>query len=302
MAKPKSLAQYDGAVTEDCERVLVTLLSGLGPWKNSVYLIGGLVPRYLVKARPPEVPAHAGTGDVDIVVDLSILADIEAYQTLEQNLKRMGFERAENDKGQLVNWRWKTKTEKGATLVLEFLADDPELGGGRVQELPTKGNVTAINIPHASLVFDLHDKVEVTAELLNGGGRITEIVAHANLVSFCCLKAFAFEHRHEGKDAHDLTYCVENVEGGVEAAVAQFKEALAGHHDAVIREALDLMKRHFTDPNPDEGYLRNGPVAVARFEQGGDDSDADNKERRALRQRQVADLAARLLAGLAAGH
>ena len=54
--------QYAG----DRERVLVTLLRGLGPWKESAYLIEGLTPRYLVSARLPVVPAHAGTLDVDI--------------------------------------------------------------------------------------------------------------------------------------------------------------------------------------------------------------------------------------------
>ena len=59
----------------DCERVLVTLLRGLGPWKDSVFLVGGLTPRYLVPARPPAVPAHAGTLDVDVVIALQILTD-----------------------------------------------------------------------------------------------------------------------------------------------------------------------------------------------------------------------------------
>ena len=89
MAKPATLDGYSDQYTLDCERVLVTLLRGLGPWKDSVYLVGGLAPRYLVPARPPMVPAHAGTMDVDIVIDLQILADTEAYHTLEDNLKRM---------------------------------------------------------------------------------------------------------------------------------------------------------------------------------------------------------------------
>lgn len=96
MFKPQFLVDYSQEVTLDCERVLVTLFSSL---------VGGLTPRYLVTARPPAVPAHAGTGDIDVVVDLAVLADTEAYRTLEENLKRMGFERAENDKGVKVNWR-----------------------------------------------------------------------------------------------------------------------------------------------------------------------------------------------------
>lgn len=75
MAKPATFDGYSDQYTLACERVLLTLLRGLGPWKDSVYLVGGLTPRYLVPARPPVVPAHAGTLDVDIVMDLQILAD-----------------------------------------------------------------------------------------------------------------------------------------------------------------------------------------------------------------------------------
>lgn len=50
MPKPKTFEGYGEEYTLDCERVLVTLLRGLGPWKDSVYLIGGLTPRYLVDA------------------------------------------------------------------------------------------------------------------------------------------------------------------------------------------------------------------------------------------------------------
>src|SRR3546814_2424990 len=52
MTKPKTMAAYDGGVTEACERVLVMHLRGFGPWKESVFLVGGLTPRYLVAARP----------------------------------------------------------------------------------------------------------------------------------------------------------------------------------------------------------------------------------------------------------
>src|SRR3546814_16011502 len=85
-------------------------------------------------------------------------------------------------------------------MILEFLAEHPELGGGKVKVLPTEGNVSALNIPHASMVFDLPDKTELTAELLDGEGLATETVRYANLVSFTCLKAFAFDHRHARKE------------------------------------------------------------------------------------------------------
>ncbi len=99
MTKPSTIEGYSDQVTADCERVLVTLLRNLGPWKKSIFLVGGLTPRYLVRQRPPQVRQHAGTLDLDMVIDLVILDDTEAYKTLEENLKKMGFENATNEKG-----------------------------------------------------------------------------------------------------------------------------------------------------------------------------------------------------------
>ena len=297
MAKPATLDGYSDPYTLDCERVLVTLLRGLGPWKDSVYLIGGLTPRYLVPARPPLVPAHAGTMDVDIVIDLQILADTEAYRTLEENFKKMGFERAENAQGQKLSWRWQTRTEHSALMVLELLADAPHIAGGRVQALPTEGKISALNIPHSSIVFDLHQVTEIQAELLGGNGIATEGIKHANLVSFTCLKAFAFDQRNERKDAHDLIYCIEHAPEGMDAVAQAFHKERGGRHGAVIEAALAILRSRFAQDATVEGYRKDGPVSVAKFELG-EGNEPGQREARALRQRQASDVIDQLLARL----
>ena len=297
MPKPTTLDGYDAQHTTDCERVLVTLLRGLGPWKESVFLIGGLTPRYLVPTRPPAVPAHAGTLDVDIVVDLQILADTDAYHTLEENLRRMRFEPCRNDRGQPALWRWQTRTEHGALMVLELLTDAPEIAGGRVQPLDVGGAISALNIPHSSIVFDLHRVKEIRAELLDGAGIAVERVKHANLVSFTCLKAFAFDQRFERKDAHDLVYCIEHWPEGFDSAAQMFRNSLKGGHGTVIENSLAILRRRFARDPDVEGYRKDGPVAVARFELGEDD-EAGQREARILRQREVSDVIERLLGRL----
>lgn len=294
MVKPATLDGYSDPYTLDCERVLVTLLRGLGPWKDSVYLIGGLTPRYLVPARPPLVPAHAGTMEVDIVIDLQILADTKAYRTLEENFKKMGFERAENAQGQKLSWRWQTRTEHGALMVLELLADAPHIAGGRVQALPTEGKISALNIPHSSIVFDLHQVTEIQAELLGGNGIATERIKHANLVRFTCLKAFAFDQRNERKDAHDLIYCIEHAPEGMDAVAQAFRQERDGRHGAVIEAALVILRSRFAQNASVEGYRKDGPVSVAKFELG-EGIEAGQREARALRQRQASDVIDQLL-------
>ncbi|MDE0507001.1 MAG: antitoxin [Gammaproteobacteria bacterium] len=298
MNKPATFAGYDDQYTRDCERVLVTLLRGLGPWKESVYLIGGLTPRYLIADRSSAAPPHAGTLDVDIVIDLQILADTAGYQTLEQNLRRMGFERAVNEQGQKLSWRWQTRTELGALMQVELLADASESAGGRVEPLPTKGNISALNIPHSSIVFYLHQVSKIEAELLGRGGIAVEYVKHANLVSFTCLKALAFDQRFEPKDAYDLVYCIEHASEGLNSAAEMFRDALLGRHALVIRECLSILRSRFASEENIEGYRKDGPVAVARFE-GHDGAAAHQREARILRQRVVSNLVDQLLKSIA---
>jgi hypothetical protein len=164
-----------------------------------------------------------------------------------------------------------------------------------VQPLPTDGTISAINIPHSSIVFDLHAVTEIQAELLGGDGIAVEKIRHADLISFSCLKAFAFDQRFERKDAHDLIYCLEHASGGVDAAAWAFRQALEGKHSDVVKSALDLLRVRFAQVGEIEGYRKDGPIAVAKFELG-EGEESEQREARALRQREASDVIERLLA------
>ena len=292
MAKPLTLAEYDERETLDCERLLVTLLAGFGDWRESVYLIGGLVPRYLVPQRPPVVPPHAGTTDVDVVFDLQIVGATEAYRTIEESLKRMGFERGYNERNVRVSWKWQVKTGAGHMVVVEFLVDDPERSNERVMELQTETGISVMNIPHSSMVFDHHRVREIRADLLAEGGVQVERVRHADLVSFTCLKALAILKRKEAKDAHDLVYCLAHAPEGLEAIAGQVSALRGGKYDHVLQQTLQCLAERFASDGDTEGYQKSGPVSVAQFEIG---PGAELREARILRQREVSDLVERFL-------
>jgi hypothetical protein len=164
-----------------------------------------------------------------------------------------------------------------------------------VQALPTEGTISALNIPHSSIVFDLHRVAEIQAELLGGNGVATESIKHANLVSFTCLKALAYDQRFERKDAHDLVYCIEHAPEGVEVAGDAFRRELEGKHRDVVAASLAILHKRFASEARAEGHRKDGPVSVAKFELGESDA-AAQREARMLRQREVTDLIERLLA------
>ena len=289
---PAHYDDYDDHATQACERVLVTLLRGLGPWKHCVYLVGGLTPRYLVPDPPAGVRPHAGTRDVDLVVDLSLLVKVEAYRTLERNFRDLDLRRATNEDGSRPSWRWESRTDARTLVIVELLSDDPGGTVRRAAALPDQRRVSAMHIPHVSIVRDLHQDVEIQAELLGGRGIVRERVRHADIVSFVCLKAFAFDDRLEDKDAYDLLYCIENVPGGVAATAQAFRDAIGrtSHGDTIL-SALEILRQRFaTDPNVD-GYRKDGPAAVAAFEH----DDLPDPDRRALRRRNVSTVIQHLL-------
>lgn len=124
--KPTTADGYDADHTLACERALVTLLRGFGTLKHTLRLVGGLVPRYLTPERPPDVPAHAGTTDVDIVLNLQVLADDEAYKSLAKQLKDRGFSRYVNEEGKASSWRWQRQVSEHEYVLIEFLRDASE--------------------------------------------------------------------------------------------------------------------------------------------------------------------------------
>lgn len=91
--KYKTADHYDAEVTRNCEIALVLLLRSFGTLKDSIRLVGGLVPRYLAPAQPPVVPPHVGTTDVDMLLNVSVLAQKGVYAQLKEQLKHNGFER-----------------------------------------------------------------------------------------------------------------------------------------------------------------------------------------------------------------
>ncbi|WP_297356994.1 hypothetical protein [Paraburkholderia sp.] len=286
--KPQTADGYDPEHTLACERALVTLLRGFGTLKETLRLVGGLVPRYLTPESPPEVPAHAGTSDVDIVLNLQVLANDDTYADLADQLKARGFERFVKD-GQPSSWRWQRKVSEHESVLVEFLKDSDEKSeSGRIASVKGEG-LSALAIDHVGIVHRWYLQRDVTAELLDDGGTATETVRFANMTAFIVLKTLAFEQRAENKDAADLIHVLRYANAGnVEAAVQEFVQyhRAKDNHDA-LDKTLAILHRRFCDGDGVEGYLRDGPKACAVFMYG---RDASLEEERVLEQRNVSGL------------
>jgi hypothetical protein len=264
---------YDDATTARCERALVTLLGDLGPWRERIYLVGGLAPRYLVGRLPDGARAHVGTTDVDLVIGVALGDETPAtYLTLQNNLEKSHFE--PTDPG----FRWVRQVD-GVKVVVEFLCETESVPAGfifRPKAGSTGSNVGAFNVRGANLVrYDYVERV-LEGDRLDGGGRSRVTVRVANLLPYTVLKILAFQDRHENKDSYDLVFCLLHFGDGPEAAGREAAQSAVAHH-ASVTEALELVGERFRDVGQD------GPSAYATFlAEPGDDEAAARLRREAV--------------------
>lgn len=281
--KPKTAEGYITAQTVACERVLVTLLKAFGTLKDSIRLVGGLVPRYLTPEVPPDVPAHAGTSDVDIVFNLQVIAEGEGYASLGDQLKQRGFVLYLKPGAKSPSsWQWEYKTTEHESVVVEFLHNAAEKSQeGKLTSIEDE-KVSALGIRHAGVVHTWYREKKVTAELFEDAGMSTEVVRFADVTSFVILKALAFDQRAENKDAGDLVHVMRYSGTPDQVGEMIVERYRSGEHNEAIHEALNALKNCFCDGEGVEGYERNGPIAAARFRLGLDPEDEDDRVREQL--------------------
>ncbi|KAF7963793.1 hypothetical protein AWV80_05775 [Cupriavidus sp. UYMU48A] len=270
--KPTTAAGYRADVTEACESTLLTLLCAFGSLKDTLRLVGGLVPRYLTPETPPDVPAHAGTSDVDVVLNLAVIANGDGYSALADQLAARGFERHTTSNGSRSSWQWVRKVDEHMHVLVEFLRDAGTDRPGKPVTVDGE-RVSALAVQYGGIVHDWYGERKVTARLLDGGGISSEVVRFADVPAFVILKALALDDRMENKDAGDLIHVIRYAGTLDEVAELFVQRQLSTAHPGAIDAGLQALRRRFCDDEDAEGYEKAGPVAYAKFHGIDDDED-----------------------------
>jgi hypothetical protein len=269
-AKPSTATGYRADVTVACERTLLTLLGAFGSLKTTLRLVGGLVPRYLTPEAPPDVPAHAGTSDVDVVFNIQVIAEGDGYAALADQLIARGFERYVSPGGATSSWRWQRKVDEHVSVLVEFLRDAGGDPPGRPVNVDGE-RVSALTVKYAGVVHNWFSEREITGELLDGGGISTEVVRFADVPAFIILKALALDDRTESKDAADLIHVLRFAGQIGDVAEMFIERELSQTHPGAIDAGFHALRRRFCDDEHGEGYLKVGSVKYAAFHYTGND-------------------------------
>ena len=276
--KHNTAALYSEEVTTACEVTLGLLLEAFGGFKESLRLIGGLVPRYLTPAEP----AHIGTTDVDIVLDVQVLLAGEDYTSLRNQLKKAGFRRLEKD-GKASSWQWKLEAN-GVPVVVEFLvnSDNPDEKG--LVSLDGE-EISACKIPYAGMTKDWFETHTIRFQRPDGAGISAETIRYADAATFVALKALAMKNRYEAKDVADLVHVLKNYAGAPTSIAEQYAARLrAGEYAEPLQIALTTLEEKFCTDEHTPGHAKDGPGRYVMFH------GITDEEERSLELRQVSGL------------
>lgn len=253
---------YPKLAVKAAESVLLELVHILGEYLDSIVVIGGMVPRYLIGET--EEP-HVGTTDVDLALDHRRF-DEPGYRTLHELLINHGYQ--VDDKQPFIYRRTVVIDNKNVIVQVDLLSG--EYGGtGKGRRTQTIQDVRPRKARGADIAFDDPVRVKITGELPSGA-KDTITIPIAGIVPFIVMKAMAMRGRLKQKDPYDIYYCLQYFPGGVEQIV-EYVKLLKGN--ALVKEALEILREQFESPE------HVGPSHIAEFLELSDQDEIDRIKR-----------------------
>lgn len=223
------------------ETALVRVVHHYGDTPEFV-LLGGLVPELLC-SRSSTV--HAGTTDVDVQVDLEIVAGSANAKRLENALANAEFEA---DPNRAWRWLWDDGRTR-AVVKFEFLSDLDTAPAGATIEFDNCDSLGAVNLRGTG--FASRDWALQTLRAKIGGTLYVVDLRVAELSGFLLAKASAARERRAPKDWYDIAFVLlHNDLGGAAAAGRRTTELFSRELEGgAIRTALDDLLANFELPD-----------------------------------------------------
>ena len=267
MDQRRTVLDYAPETYERVQQALLHVSTVLGDWMEQITVIGGIVPSLLVPPSqlPVDAEAHPGTTDLDLALQLKVLT-AEGYASISELLRYAGYRPVEKQEDTIRRQTWRTDPKFGPVVTIDFLI-------ARSPKHPREVKVQNLERDFAALIADGIQLVERDRRKIRISGRtIRGEQAERDIwvcgpASFVVLKARAIHLREKPKDAFDLHFILENLDGGIEAIVTVFR-AFMDDGDAV--ESVGFLRQAY---GTHEGI---GPSRAARFLYG--ERNRDNHE------------------------
>lgn len=229
----------------------------VGP-TGHVVIIGGLVPTLRASQCTGAMTPHAGTTDMDLVLDLVTVSSATAayYRGITESLRSLELRR---DTAPNKQWRWLGEVE-GVPVVVELLCDVLEGGAAAQQtvvpnfaEHDGDAELAVLQMPHSEVAYRDREVLEVDVTTRQGLWPKMKFPV-AGLGSWLILKQRAAEARGDsqdkmGKDVYDLVWLLQCLgTDEVDRRLRQSPLLDQPEEAALLAEAVRWVREQFARP------------------------------------------------------
>ena len=261
MPADRTAKSYDVGITGASKSALFEVLTALRSHRETIVLVGGWVPYFLIEdnRKTGSDFVHVGSIDIDLAVDDSRITG-EEYATIVKLLEGRGFSLSSDAKGDPVPNRFEKSVavhgrSATAKIEIDFLTGmaDPRIGKHRHRMI--QDSLLARKTHGCDAAFR-HQVVVSRHGRLPNGSEVKVDVRMADLVGCLAMKGIVLGERYKEKDAYDVF-------------------ALVAHYNGGARAVADALRPCLGEPLVDEGMARigdafrrrdaNGPAWIADF-------------------------------------
>lgn len=251
-------SNYPKNEVEACLSVLVEFMTILGEYRESIVLIGGWVPYFLIERKKHE---HVGSLDIDAAFDFNSISS-EAYNTILKLLKKRGYREGSQP---FIFYRT-IKVESGIEVTVEINLLAGEYGGTSKSHRTQKiQDVRARKARGCDLVFE-HNFLNIITAKMPDQATNQLTIKIADVIPFLVMKGMALWDRYKEKDAYDIYFTISNYPGGIQTLVNIFKPVKSNR---LVIEGLGKIKSKFID------IESPGPIWVVNFEEITDEEEKE---------------------------
>lgn len=265
---------YHPALTSASKSVLLEIMTILKTYRDSLVLIGGWVPYFLLeKNQPAGIDFnHVGSIDIDLVINPEMINE-EVYATMAQMLLSKDYQPSKEILYQFERTVKSEIDEREYAIKIDFLcplADEVGSGSTKHRHRLIQPGLKARNLRGAEVSFISNQKVKLSGTL-PANGKTTLEFKMVSLAGFMALKGIAFGDRYKEKDVYDVyVLCDYYKEGPTPVA----KEIKTLKDNPIVKAGLLAIKERFRTIDAE------GPHWVANFM-----VPTDSAEKERVRQR-----------------
>ena len=259
---PRLIEDYSAGITNASKSVLLELFTILGTYRDSMVLIGGWVPYFLLEIhkKKDDFFQHIGSIDIDIAVNPEEIPP-KTYATIVELIQERGYKPRESVKGEKIHYSFnRTITspydDKEYTVGVDFLTvPESEAQAKKHRHRKVQPDLMARISKGYEIVFKHNFQYRLTGILPDNGENNVDIKV-ADIVSLLATKGILLGERFREKDAYDLFLVMRHYKDGPKSVAEEIKPFIK---NKVLKEAIDNIKDKF------EKIDSAGPSWVAKF-------------------------------------